>query len=59
MVNDTLRRGMSPATESTERRRFKVKPIESGFNPGIDPLKLNQLNHDLEVEEFLRKHISW
>ena len=32
--------------------QFRVVPISSGFVPGVDPLKLNQLNDQLEVEEF-------
>jgi hypothetical protein len=59
VVNETLRRGMSPTLEPTERRRFKVKPISSGFNPGIDPLKIKELDAELEVEEFLRKNPNW
>ncbi len=55
VVNDTLRRGLSPAAIQEERPVFVVKPNHSGFKPGIDPLRLNQLNDELEVEEFLRK----
>ena len=55
VVNDTLRRGMSPAGP-TKRPKFKVKPFSSGLNPGVDPTKLNQLYDQLEVEEFLRKN---
>ena len=55
VVNDTLRRGLSPAAIQEDRPVFVVKPNHSGFKPGIDPLRLNQLNDELEVEEFLRK----
>ena len=63
VVNDTLRRGLSDSHEEHEdappsdgeRPVFVVKPICSGFQPGIDPLKLNQLNDELETEEFLKK----
>ena len=52
VVNDTLRRGLAP--EAPENRPvFRVRPLRGGFRPGIDPLKLNQLNDQLEVEEFL------
>ena len=27
----------------------------AGFRPGIDPMKLNQLNDQLEVEDFLEE----
>ena len=59
VVNETLRRGMSPTPEPTERRRFKVIPHNSGFKPGIDPLKIKELDAELEVEEFLRKNPRW
>lgn len=31
---------------------FRVVPIHSGFVPGVDSLKLNQLNDQLEAEDF-------
>lgn len=55
VVNDTLRRGLSPRTQK-ERPAFRVKPLSGGFRPGVDPLKLNQLNDELEVQELLNKH---
>ena len=54
VVNDTLRRGMSPAVRE-KRAPYRVKPLSGGFAPGVDEEKLNQLNDELEVEEFLRK----
>jgi hypothetical protein len=33
-----------------------VNPHSSGFLPGIDPGKLNQLADELEAGEFLAKH---
>lgn len=55
VVNDTLRRGLAPAAPE-DRPVFRVRPFRSGFRPGIDPLKLNQLNDQFEVEGFLEKH---
>ena len=64
VVNETLRRGMeSPAPpESTEDGAkdsklppFKVVPFSSKFKPGVDEMKLNQINADLEMEELIRK----
>ena len=52
VVNDTLRRGMSPAVMETSTP-YRVVPNHSGFAPGVDPLKLNQLNDELETEHFL------
>ena len=52
VVNETLRRGLSLIARETPSPEFRVVPIHSGFVPGVDPLKLNQLNDQLEVEEF-------
>ena len=54
VVNDALRRGISPAASHEPAPRFTVNPIHSGFAPGVDPLKLNQLNEQLETEAFAR-----
>ena len=54
VVNDTLRRGLAPEAPE-DRPVFRVRPLRSGFRPGIDPLKLNQLNDQLEVEDFLEE----
>ena len=56
VVNDALRRGLAPGGGQTPSRRFRVVPNESGFMPGVDPLRLNQLSDDLEVEGFIGKH---
>ncbi|MCY4583471.1 MAG: antitoxin [Chloroflexi bacterium] len=52
VLNDALRRGMSPGTEEAPTPRYRVVPNRSGLAPGIDPLKLNQLNDQLETAEF-------
>ena len=54
VVNETLRRGLAPEA-AEDRLVFRVRPFRSGFRPGIDPLKLNQLNDQLEVEDFLEE----
>ena len=51
VVNDMLRRGMSPVIRETPAE-YRVTPNHSGLAPGIDPLKLNQLNDQLEAEDF-------
>ena len=56
VVNDALRRGISPAASEEPLPRFKVRPIQSGFVPGIDPLKLNQLSEQLETDAFIRSN---
>ena len=55
VVNEALRRGLA-AQEVEHRPVSRVRPFRSGFRPGIDPLKLNQLNDELEVQAFLEKH---
>jgi hypothetical protein len=35
--------------------RFRVEPFSSAFQPGVDPSRLNQLAHELEVEDFVAK----
>ena len=52
VVNDALRRGLSPALSEAPAPEYRVVPIHSGFVPGVDPLKLNQLNDQLEAEDF-------
>ena len=52
VVNDTLRRGLSPSGDQTPPRRYRVVPNRSGLVPGVDPLKLNQLNDQIEADEF-------
>lgn len=54
VVNDTLRRGLAPG-DPEDRPVFRVRPLRGGFQPGIDLLKLNQLNDQLEVEDFLEE----
>jgi hypothetical protein len=54
VVNDALRRGVSPGVRHEPVPRFKVNPIHSGFASSVDPLKLNQLNEQLETEDFTR-----
>ena len=34
------------------RKRYVVEAHPGGFLPGIDPLKLNQLLDELEVQDF-------
>lgn len=51
VVNDVLRRGMSPVIRETSAE-YRVTPNRSGLAAGVDPLKLNQLNDQLEAEDF-------
>ena len=53
IVNDALRRGLSPAIEE-ERSTYTVKPLPGGFRAGVfeDPYRLNQFNDELDASEF-------
>jgi hypothetical protein len=56
IVNETLRTGLSRGEKPTAKiSRFTVQPKACGFRSGIDPLRLNQLNDELEMEDFQRK----
>ncbi len=52
LVNDVLRRGMAPDSHGPELPTFRVVANRSGLIPGTDPLRLNQLNDALEVDDF-------
>ncbi len=51
VVNDTLRRGLSPVP-AEPRPDYVVRCHDSGFRPGVDPLRLNQVNDSLEAAGF-------
>ena len=53
VVNDTLRRGLSPASGEARSRPFRVRPISSPYAPGVDPLRLKELVNELDNEHFL------
>lgn len=55
VVNEALRRGLQDP-EPRKRSPVTVNTFPGGLRPGIDPLKLNQLSDEIEIEEFLRKH---
>lgn len=56
VVNSTIRQGLSVGQKPhPEPPSFEVKPFEGGFREGVDPYRLNQLNDELQVEEFLAK----
>lgn len=49
---EVLRQGMTSGSKSSEPVPFKIVPNRSKLVPGIDPQKLNQLNDQLEAEDF-------
>jgi hypothetical protein len=52
-LNEVLRRGLSGQTGASGAKPFKVVPHPSGFRPGVDHQRLNQLVDELAAEEFL------
>ncbi|MCY3821361.1 MAG: DUF2191 domain-containing protein [Gammaproteobacteria bacterium] len=53
VVNEVLRNGLTTGEKPVfDQEAFKVVAARRGFLPGIDPLKLNQLVDELEVEGF-------
>ena len=52
VVNDVLRRGMTHHPGRPALPTFRIVANRSELVPGIDPLRLNQLNDVLEVEDF-------
>ena len=52
VVNDTLRRGLSPAGGGKPRRPFRVRPNHGGFAPGVDPLRVKDLLNDWDDEHY-------
>jgi hypothetical protein len=54
VVNDALRRGLSPGPTGRARRRYRVKPHPATPRAGLDPGRLNALVDELEDEARLR-----
>ncbi len=54
VVNDVLRRGLGP-DGSRPTDPYRVRTHSTGFAPGVDPLRLNQLVDELETEAYLEK----
>lgn len=53
IVNSTLRRGLvARSMTATARSKVVSRPFGGGLLPGFDPDRMNQLNDELEVEEF-------
>lgn len=55
VLNELIRRGLNAATPVEAPARYTVSPHAGGFRPGVDPVKLNQLVDQLEVEDFIAK----
>jgi hypothetical protein len=56
VVNSTLRIGLRAGEKPAPALpRFEVKAKGGSFRAGVDLLRLNQLNDELEIEEFQRR----
>jgi hypothetical protein len=52
-VNSVLRRGLTAPERSGRRAKpFRVRTFRSAFQPGVDPLRLNELADEVEVRRF-------
>lgn len=54
-LNEVLRRGLTAPARQDAQPRYTLEPHPSGFRPGIDQGKLNQLLDQREVEDFIAK----
>ena len=52
VMNDALRRGMSTDPRETPPPEYRIVPNHSALAPGIGPLKLNQINDQLDAGSF-------
>jgi hypothetical protein len=55
-VNGAIRRGLAAQQlPGRTRKRFKLRTFRSGFVPGVDPFRLNELADELETQRFVEK----
>lgn len=53
VLNTILRRGLSSAHRGSKAATpYRVDTFRSALRPGVDPLRLNQVNDEIEVSEF-------
>jgi hypothetical protein len=54
VVNEAIRRGLTAGDQppASQEQPFVVQPQSCGFMPGIDPLRLNQLVDQMELDRF-------
>jgi len=50
VVNEALKRGALLLAENPPQGAYQVMPLVSGFQPGVDQGKLNQLSDELEMD---------
>jgi hypothetical protein len=55
VVNEALRRGLSPDRGRPARRKYRVQTHRATLLPGFDPGRLNALADQLEDEALVRR----
>ncbi len=55
VVNDAIRRGLSPRLADDPDEPYRVKTHRARLRPGIDPAALNRLADELEDESALQR----
>jgi hypothetical protein len=55
VVNDAIRRGLSPRARQRAPARIKVVPHRASLKPGLDPVGMNRLADELEDAALLAK----
>ncbi len=55
VVNDTLRRGLSPGSADAPRRPYRVRTFSSDYAPGVDPDRLTDIANELEDEQYIER----
>ncbi|HXT96687.1 MAG TPA: CopG family transcriptional regulator [Polyangia bacterium] len=53
IVDEVLRKGLSGQERPrASKSTYRTETFDSGFRPGVDPQRLNQLLDDLEADRF-------
>ena len=52
-LNQAIRKGLSGVVVNAAQPPFKVKPKAMGIRPGVDPVRLQELDDELEIDAFL------
>jgi hypothetical protein len=58
IVNAALRSGLAARDAGVRKRPYQVLVFDSPLCRGIDPMKLNQLSDDIEVEHELQRLVD-
>jgi hypothetical protein len=56
VVNDALRRGLSPESSRRASKPYRVTPHRAELQPGFDRAGFNRLATELEDEAVVAKH---